>query len=240
MNNNHTTSTQSVAASMLARNTLAGEEAKAGGVYQVTCVGPKEEFRAEYIRLQAKLEKLIQSPVSLMHRAWLFFMGISLADEITAMTAKMDSMLEPKWADSINNLVTDVGANDALDKYLSGSAYTAAWYLGLISLTGYTTGVAAGDTMASHGGWAEDVMYSNATRVAPSFAAAAARSKATSVAAAFNINGTTTTIKGCFLTSNSTKSGTTGILYSAGLFTGGDKAVAAGDTLNVTYTASLT
>lgn len=240
MNQIQTTAGQASGSGMIGRNSVLGEEAKAGGQYRVTCTGPKEEFRAEYLRLQAKLQQLMASPASIFHRFWLFLMGISLADEVQAMQKKMNAMLEPKWADSINNLVTDVGANDALDKYLSGSAYTAAWYLGLISLTGYTTGVAAGDTMGSHGGWTEDVMYSNATRVAPSFASAAARSKATSVAAAFNINGTTTTIKGCFLTSNSTKSGTTGILYSAGLFTGGDKAVAAGDTLNVTYTASLT
>ena len=32
---------------------------------------------------------------------------------------------------------------------------------------------------------------------------------------------------------------TNGALYSAGLFTGGDRAVANGDTLNVSYTASL-
>jgi len=141
-----------------------------------------------------------------------------------------------KWTDTYSNLVTTVGKNDLLDKYLAGSAYTAAWYLGLISLTGYTA-VAVTDTMASHAGWTEDIGYSNATRVAPSFGAASAGSKATT-ATAFNINATTT-IKGTFLTTVATKSGTTGILYSAGLFTGGDKAVASGDTLNVTYTASV-
>lgn len=143
-----------------------------------------------------------------------------------------------KWRDTIDNLVTTGGKNDALDKYLAGSAYTAAWYLGLISSTSYTTGPAAGDTMASHGGWTEDATYSNANRPTTAWSAASSGSKALSAALAFNINGTAT-IKGCFLTSNNTKSGTTGILYSAGLFTGGDKAVANGDTLNVSYTASL-
>ncbi len=140
-----------------------------------------------------------------------------------------------KWVDYIDNLVTTVGKNDLLDKYLAGSAYTAAWFLGLIGATGYSA-VAAADTAASHAGWTESVAYSNATRPAPSWGAASAGSKA-STATAFNINATDT-IKGAFLISNSTKSGTTGILYSAGLFSGGDRAVASGDTLNVTYTAS--
>ena len=48
-----------------------------------------------------------------------------------------------------------------------------------------------------------------------------------------------TTIKGCFLVSNSTKGGTTGTLYSAGLFTGGDQPVVSGNTLTVSYTASV-
>lgn len=143
-----------------------------------------------------------------------------------------------KWRDEIKNLVTTAGKNDALDKYLAGSAYTAAWYLGLISSTGYTTGVAAGDTAASHGGWAEDQHYSQGARPTAAWSAASAGSKALSAALTFSINAATT-IKGCFLISNSTKGGTTGILYSAGLFSGGDKAVANGDTLNVSYTASL-
>lgn len=140
-----------------------------------------------------------------------------------------------KWRDSLPNLVTTVGKNHLLDQYLEGSSYTAAWYLGLIDNAGYTA-VAAGDTAASHSGWTESTAYSNGTRPAPSWGAAAAGSKA-STPTAFTINATAT-IKGAFLISNSTKGGTTGTLYSAGLFTGGDKAVANGDTLNVTYTAS--
>lgn len=143
-----------------------------------------------------------------------------------------------KWSEVIDNLVTTVGKNDALDKYLAGSAYTAAWYLGLISSASYTTGVAVGDTAASHGGWTEDQNYSQGARPTAAFSAAAAGSKSLSSALTFSINATTT-IKGCFLISNATKGGTSGILYSAGLFSGGDKAVGNGDTLNVSYTASL-
>lgn len=140
-----------------------------------------------------------------------------------------------KWRDTLDNLVTTVGKNDLLDKYLAGSSYTAAWYLGLIGTTGYSA-VNAADTSASHAGWTESVVYSNSTRPAPSWGGASAGSKA-STATAFNINGSDT-IKGAFLISVSTKSGTTGVLYSAGLFSGGDRAVVNADTLNVTYTAS--
>lgn len=143
-----------------------------------------------------------------------------------------------KWSDEITNLVVTVGKNDLLDKYLAGSAYTAAWYVGLVSSTSYTTGAAAGDTMASHGGWAEDQNYTQGTRPAASWAAASGGSKALASAAAFSINATTT-IKGCFMASNSTKGGTTGILLSAGLFSGGDKAVGNGDTLNVSYSLAV-
>lgn len=147
-----------------------------------------------------------------------------------------------KWEDGFDNLVTTAGKNDALDKYLAGSAYTAAFFMGLISLTSYSA-VAAGDTMASHAGWLEAGVanaptYSQASRPAPAFSAAAAGSKSTSAAVAFSIT-STGTVKGCFLTTVSTKDGITGTLYSAGLFSGGDKAVGNGDTLSVTYTASL-
>jgi len=148
--------------------------------------------------------------------------------------------LEPKWAESFDNLVTTVGKNNMLDQYLAGSSYTAAWYIGLIGATSYTTGAAVGDTSASHAGWVEDVEYSQTARPTTSWSAAANGSKTLSAACVYSINGDGTTIKGCFLINISTKSGTTGTMFSAGLFTGGDKILANGDTLNVTYTATLT
>jgi hypothetical protein len=142
------------------------------------------------------------------------------------------------WEDRIENLVTTVGKNAMLDNHLSGSAYTAAWYMGLMSLTSYTTGPAAGDTMASHGGWAEDQNYSQGARPTSAWSAASAGAKALSAALVFTMNATTT-IKGCFLNSIATKGGTTGTLFSAGLFTGGDQPVVSGNTLSVSYSASV-
>jgi len=141
-----------------------------------------------------------------------------------------------KWSETLKNLVVTSGKNDLLDKYFAGSAYTAAWYLGLVDGASTPT-YAASDTIASHAGWTESVAYSNVARPTAAWNAAASGSKASTVTS-FNINATAT-VAGSFLVSNSTKSGTTGILYSAGSFSGGNRAVASGDTLNVTYTASV-
>lgn len=141
-----------------------------------------------------------------------------------------------KWSEPIKNLVVTVGKNDLLDKYFAGSAYTAAWYIGLVDGASSPT-YAAGDTMSSHSGWSETVPYSNSTRPSVAWNAASSGSKV-STATSFTINATAT-VAGAFLTTNSTKSGTTGTLYSAGSFTGGNRSIASGDTLNVTYTASV-
>lgn len=139
-----------------------------------------------------------------------------------------------KWTDVIENLVVTVGKNDLLDKYFSGSAYTAAWYMGLTS--GGTT-YAAGDTLATHAGWTEDTNYSGTNRITVGWNAASAGSK-TSTTTSFSITGTTT-INGALLTVTQARATTTGVLYSVGSFTGGSRAVVNGDTLNVTYTASV-
>lgn len=140
-----------------------------------------------------------------------------------------------RWSDAIENLVTTAGKNAALDVFLGGSAFTA-WALGLVD-GGSTPTFNVADIMSSHAGWTESTAYSNATRPAPTFNAAASGSKATT-ATAFNINGTAT-IAGVFLVNQTTKGGTTGTLYSCGAFSGGNRSVISGDTLNVTYTASL-
>lgn len=206
------------------------ESNKAEGYYLATMTGPVEERRDEYISLRDKIAEIESK--GLITR-------LLLSSRLELLNAQLSTIpMEQKWQDRIDNLVTTVGKNNILDNHLSGSAYTAAWYLGLISLTSYTTGPAITDTSAAHGGWAEDVGYSNATRVVTAWSAAAAGSKTLSAGAVFNINATTT-IKGCFLISVNTKSGTTGTLYSAGLFTGGDQPVVNGNTLTVTYTASV-
>ncbi len=53
--------------------------------------------------------------------------------------------------------------------------------------------------------------------------------------AVFSINAGAT-VGGMFITTDNTKGGTTGILISVGAFTGGDRTVASGDTINATAT----
>ena len=142
-----------------------------------------------------------------------------------------------KWSETVKNLVVTVGKNAMLDEFFAGSSYTAAWYLGLVDGATSPTYNAA-DTMGSHAGWSEFTSYSESTRPAPTWSAASSGSKATT-ATSFSINGSGT-VAGAFMTTGSAKSGTTGTLYSAGNFTGGSRSVASGDTLNVTYTATLT
>lgn len=142
-----------------------------------------------------------------------------------------------KWEDFIENLVTDVGEDELLSATLAGGAQSTNWFLGL---TDAAPTVAETDTMAAHAGWAEvHTQYDEATRPVCTFGAVASQSvDNTGAPAAFSINATVT-IGGAFLVNNSTKNGTTGILYSVGAFTGGDKAVDNGDTLNVEYTATM-
>ena len=137
-----------------------------------------------------------------------------------------------------DNLITTAGKNDLLDKYLAGTAYTAAMYVGLIGSTGYTTGVVAADTSASHAGWVEATQYVAATRPTAAWAAATGGAKSLSVAASFAINAAVT-IKGSILCNSSAKSSITDLLFSGGVFTGGDSVCSSGDTVQVSYTISV-
>lgn len=147
-----------------------------------------------------------------------------------------------KWEEENHNLVVNVGLQYMVASALDGFTPITTWYIGLYG-AGASNTPAATDTMASHAGWTEVVPYSNATRPQAVFGTATTANpsvlnNAASVAA-FTINATST-VGGAFLTTDNTKSGTTGTLFSASDFTGGDRAVISGDTLNVTYTFSLT
>ena len=148
-----------------------------------------------------------------------------------------------KWSDTFHNLVVNQGLQDMNSKYFSGVGYTAAWFLGLVQGPGSGNTYAATDTLATNPGWNElvpgtaytgnrkTVTFGTATTADPSVIA----NSGSPSSFAMLVNGTV--VAGALLAS--VNSGTSGILFSVGNFTGGDKTVDNGDTLNVTYSFSL-
>jgi len=142
-----------------------------------------------------------------------------------------DAKGREKWREVNDNLVTNAGLDDILDKYLKGSSYTAAWYVGL---KGAGTAVAA-DTMSSHSSWSEITDYSQSVRPTLTLGTVSSQSVDNSASVeTFSINGTAT-VAGAFLNTDSTKSGTSGTLYGVVDFTT-SRSVISGDTLEVTVT----
>lgn len=156
-----------------------------------------------------------------------------------------------KWSDYISNVVTDQGRNHMLGVQFKSVTQISAWYIGLISSkkgsNNYAT-VANTDTQANHSNWAQCNSnnvpdFSEKSNRIVTFATAASKAIASSNACVFSISADGT-VKGAFLTTNPNKSNlgigpTTGFLYSAGLFSAGDKVVSNGDTLNVSYATVL-
>jgi hypothetical protein len=146
-----------------------------------------------------------------------------------------------KWEDQMHNLVVNVGLQDMNTKYFTGSSYTAAFFLGLITGPGSSTTYAATDTLATHVGWTEFTDYSG-NRKAVTFGTATTADPSvignSASPAQFSITGSGGTVAGAFLCN--VNSGTSGILFSEADFQSpGDRVVVSGDTLNVTYTFSL-
>lgn len=135
---------------------------------------------------------------------------------------------------------TTQGRNYLLDAAFRNSGTTANWYLSLIDADGFSS-VDAADTPASHGGWAEFTAYDESTRPAWSKSAASGGTMNASAASMFTVGavGAGTFIQGAFVTSLSTKGGTTGILWATGEFPA-EIPVVEGDILNLTYYTSLT
>lgn len=145
----------------------------------------------------------------------------------------LDSEGNLKWHERIENLIVNVGLDEILNKFWKGSAYSAAHY---VLLTDGTPTVAAGDTMASHAGWVEVTDYAAATRPSLTLGAVSGQSVDNSASKASYAINATATVGGAGICTDSTKGGAIGVLVGAGAFTGGDKSVANGDTLNVTTT----
>jgi hypothetical protein len=143
-----------------------------------------------------------------------------------------------KWVEEIENLTTNVGLADMVTQYWKGSAYTAAFFVGIKN----TGAPASTDTMSSHAGWTENTGYSNANR--PSLTLGSVTGTTTAAVdnsaslAVFNINASGT-IFGAFIVTNNTKGGTTGTLVGVADF-GASRAVLSGDTLSVQFNITQT
>ena len=165
-----------------------------------------------------------------------------------------------KWEDKAPNLVTAVGKGALFDYYFGatgtgGGTSSGANYLGLVGSASATANYFQSDTISSHAGWVE-VGGANApaytgSRQSPNWSAATNNGSASpsnivsKAASALTFSMTSSgTVFGCFInsgaTASATKDSTTGILYSAGSFTGGSKIVSNGDSLAVTYTTTAT
>lgn len=132
------------------------------------------------------------------------------------------------------NLVTNAGLDYLLSAGLDGGSQITTWYLGLID---DSPTVAAGDTMASHAGWVEVTAYDEANRQTWTGGTVSGQSvDNVGNEATFTISADSTDIGGAFLVSNNTKGGTTGTLYAAGAFSGGDLVLNEDATLDVTAT----
>lgn len=134
-----------------------------------------------------------------------------------------------------HNDITNEGKNLIFDTFFNSATQITTWYTGLISNSGYSA-LAATDVMNSHAGWTEFTSYSQSTRVTWTSGASSGQSVTNSSPMTFDITGSGT-VKGVFITSNSTKSGTTGKLWATALFAA-DVPVSNGDQLKVTYTVS--
>lgn len=143
-----------------------------------------------------------------------------------------DRMGNLRWKDTAQNTVVAVGINHILDVALVATTQITTWYVGL---TDGTPTVASGDTMASHAGWSEEqAAYSQADR--PSYTPVRSTHTVSNTAAKASYSVTTAfTTGGAFLASAPNKAGATGTLLCAAAFTGGDKTLGDGDTLNVQY-----
>jgi hypothetical protein len=135
------------------------------------------------------------------------------------------------------NLVVNQGKNDNLDVYFNSGTQTvtSSWFMGLITDTGFTS-IQATDTAASHSGWSEFTGYSQSTRPLWGQGSASGQAVTNASAVIFTINASAT-VRGGFIITNSTKSGTTGKLWAAALFSAGVP-VNNGDELRCTYTLS--
>ena len=221
------------------------ESANAQGKYIAVLISPREGKRDKCVKIVtriAKLEKYVDYRI----------IGYFVKKIIDVLQARYNSLTYVVSTDTFKNVVCNEGKNWMLDVALGTSVAVVGPYMGLISSVGYTGIPVVGDTMASHASanhvWVEAGSSTNyplytGTRKTCVWSAATAGGKALSAALSFVCVTTGGTVKGCFVVFGtgavSTIADTNGYLWSAGVFSGGDKVMQVADTLQVSYNTTL-
>jgi hypothetical protein len=143
------------------------------------------------------------------------------------------------WRETVENLTTNEGCNNALQNQFKASAYTAAWYVGLINNASFT---ALADTDSSaqingSNGWVEDTAYSGSVRQTLTLGSVSSGSVSnTASPASFTMNATGT-LNGAFVASTATQGAGAGgtILYGEASF-GSTQPYVSGNVITVTIT----
>ena len=134
-----------------------------------------------------------------------------------------------KWHDIADNLVTNEGLNHALDVLFTAATQTAAWHVGLMD---DTPDVTAASTLAAPGGFTEfDEYTGNRQEFVDVRTSQTVTNSASTVS--FAITGAGGGVGGALLAAAST--GTSTILLCGAALSGGNRTVATGDTVVVTY-----
>lgn len=143
------------------------------------------------------------------------------------------------WEEVATNAWTDEGLQYLADRCFKGIIPSLLTYnMGIID-TGAV--LASGDTMGSHVGWTENVTYDEATRVTWGQGDPSVTANVVTILGGvfFNMNINSQVLAGAFISSDNTKGGTSGTLFTTGLFDQGDKILDAGVVLSVTYTVTI-
>jgi hypothetical protein len=123
-------------------------------------------------------------------------------------------------------LIVNDGLLLALNVLFGATAKPSNWYCGFISSTSFTA-ISASDTMASHSGWTEFTGYDESARPVVTFGAASDNAIGNPTVAEITPSAAAD-IVGFFLTTSSTKSGTSGYMFCAHPFDEGTRSVSAG------------
>lgn len=139
------------------------------------------------------------------------------------------------WREHFKNTIVDVGLDDILGVYFRSATQTATgnWFMGM---TNADPVFAPGDTMANHPGWTDFTAVSETNRPPWGQDPVSGQSITNSTPVTYSCNANGQTAGGLFIVNENTIAGTTGTLFNGGAFTGGNRALNDGETIDLTCT----